>query len=62
MSTIHYHTCDHCGKKLDPMSDYEDLEIEMLTFKSVDLCLSCMEELERMVCAFVGKEKDDGET
>ena len=57
MATVHYKTCDHCGKKLDPMNDYEDLDIEILTIKTVDLCLSCEEELERMICTFVGKEK-----
>ena len=61
MATVHYKTCDRCGKKLDPMHDYEDCNIETpSTYVSVDLCESCAKQLDKMIGDFVGVCIEDG--
>ncbi|MBQ7913761.1 MAG: hypothetical protein IJ308_08515 [Clostridia bacterium] len=53
--------CDHCGKELDRMKDYDDISIEtMNSFYDTDLCADCRNELsermDKMVKEFIGKE------
>lgn len=47
--------CDHCGKVLDEMHDYVDIEIEARSWFKCDLCSGCMQELENIVLAFCEK-------
>lgn len=49
--------CDHCGKDIDPMIDYEDIHINM-DFKwiNADLCIDCLDELYKLVSDFVKKK------
>lgn len=57
MATVHYKTCDRCGKKLDPMHDYEDCNIETPSaYIPVDLCDGCERELIKMIGDFIGRE------
>lgn len=51
--------CDHCGKELDTMHDFDDLTIE-LDFKwtTADLCAECLDKLYDIVCDFL-KGKGD---
>lgn len=52
-------TCDHCGKGLDPMHDYTDMEIDdFIDWYEVDLCAECFHELNDIVLEFVNKKKD----
>ncbi len=50
--------CNHCGKKLDPLDDYidYDIDIEELSY-AVDLCKECrdemVEELDTVLTRFV---------
>lgn len=54
---VNYHTCDHCGKRLDTMNDYEDIDIQMTDwFSGVDLCADCFDELEKLVTDFIHRE------
>lgn len=55
MSIVNYHTCDHCGKKLDEMHDYVDYDIN--NFTQVDLCADCLRELENNIKQFLHREK-----
>lgn len=51
--------CDHCGKELDPMRDYVQVEIDIITttnYLVADLCEGCMVELENLMYKFVNKE------
>ena len=53
MRTV-YNTCDHCGKRLNDMTDYVEYDgLFNLIFESgiseVDLCSNCLEELKRIV-------------
>lgn len=45
--------CDHCGKTLDPMTDYigNEMEIQYDTI-TADLCAKCIETLEKQVKEF----------
>lgn len=54
--------CDHCGKELDIMKDFDDMTIE-LGYKWVecDLCDSCLEELYSKVYAFCNREEGEWE-
>lgn len=46
--------CDHCGKKLDPMSDYTDVTIEAAhKWINADLCTDCLEKLYLKIGEFV---------
>jgi len=50
--------CDHCGKELDEMHDYPDIEIDTIDeFLKCDLCKDCYEELSRTIRKFVHKER-----
>ena len=45
--------CDHCGKKLDIMKDFDDVQIEMAhNLTEADLCDECLDELYKVVCDF----------
>ena len=50
-------TCDHCGKELDEMKDYVDMEIDdFINWYEVDLCDECFHELDGIVRQYVNKE------
>ena len=59
MATVHYKTCDHCGKKLEPMVDYGDLQLELKTLIMCDLCADCLNEIEDIVCRFLRGAKEN---
>ena len=49
--------CDHCGKELDNMRDYVDVDIEFShIFVNADLCTDCFDELNEIVLKFCKKE------
>lgn len=49
-------TCDHCGKELDTMQDYTDMEIDdFIDWYEVDLCSECFRELDSVVRQYVNK-------
>ena len=54
--TIHYHTCDHCGKRVNEMKDYVEIEIEIKEFYTVDLCKDCFDKLDNVVRKFIKRE------
>lgn len=54
MSEVRYRVCDHCGKRIDGMKDYEDYSITR--FSQADLCTECFEELEKMIRAFLHRK------
>lgn len=48
--------CDHCGKEIDCIKDYTEIEIDDFNFdKEVDLCTTCYQELNDIVEKFVSK-------
>ena len=49
--------CDHCGKVLDEMHDYTEIEIDLPVgwWQDIDLCKECAEELCQLVGDFVKK-------
>ena len=48
--------CDHCGKELNEMHDYIDVEIDMgVSWLRTDLCQECMHELKELVYSFCEK-------
>lgn len=45
--------CDHCGKELDTMKDYNDTLVEIAYhWFNTDLCSDCLEELYDTICKF----------
>lgn len=45
--------CDHCGKVLDTMTDFDDVQIEAAhKWTTADLCAECLDKLYDLVCAF----------
>lgn len=49
--------CDHCGRVIDVMHDYDDLQIEMgHKWLIVDLCTECFDELYVLVSGYCKKE------
>lgn len=51
------YNCDHCGKELNPMKDYTEIEINDFDFvKEVDLCEYCFNELCNIVREFIGED------
>ena len=49
--------CDHCGKELDEMKDYTDMEIDSIKhFVKGDLCKDCVEIFDKMVREFLNKK------
>lgn len=54
--------CDHCGKHLDRMTDYEDINIELgHLWRQHDLCAECLEELKSLVDNFCDKHPTEKE-
>ena len=52
--------CDHCGKVIDPMADFDDTTIEMAhKWTTADLCAECLEELYDIVLAFCKQKGGD---
>lgn len=50
------YTCDHCGKEIDSMNDYTEMEINNFDFfAEVDLCKKCYQEVSDIVKKFVNK-------
>lgn len=48
--------CDHCGKELDTMRDFDDLTIEMNhKWLLTDLCAECLDKLYASVREFCKK-------
>ena len=48
--------CDHCGKELDTMHDFDDLTIEMEhKWLVTDLCAECLDKLYDSVYEFCKK-------
>lgn len=59
---VTYHKCDHCGKELNEMHDYVDVDIDAVGwFNGVDLCKECAEKLEKMVTSFLNRDSDEEE-
>ena len=57
-------TCDHCGAELDPMHDYDDIDIIIcspIPSNSADLCKKCFNELIDRVEKYLHPEKDKSE-
>lgn len=53
MKEIIYRCC-HCDKKLDPMNDYTEMELSFNTIPTeVDLCVSCANDLLKMIQDFL---------
>jgi hypothetical protein len=53
------YTCDHCGKELDEIRDYTDMEIrDFADYIETDLCTRCYDELSDMVLQYINKKKD----
>lgn len=49
-------TCDHCGKEIDEMKDYPEMQIDdFADFIEVDLCTECYDELNNMVLQYCNK-------
>jgi hypothetical protein len=49
--------CDHCGKEIDPMRDYDDLQIDMgHKWYDTDLCIECLDKLYDIVLNFCKKQ------
>ena len=50
-------TCDHCGKKINEMKDYPDIEFDTLNgCLEADLCSECYKEVSRIIEEFCFKE------
>ena len=46
-------TCDHCGKEMNSMNDYEDVEFDTFNeWFSTDLCLDCYREISHIIKQF----------
>lgn len=51
-------TCDHCGKELDGMNDYTDIQIDdFIDYVNVDLCLDCFRELNEIILRYVNQKQ-----
>ena len=45
--------CDHCGKEMDTMSDFDGVQIDMAhKWITADLCAECLDKLYDLVCNF----------
>ena len=61
MSKNKFVYCDHCGKTLDAMVDFDETTIEMAhKWTTVDLCNECLDKLYDIVCDFC-KQKGGAE-
>ena len=58
--------CDHCGKEIDTMRDYNDLQIDIgHKWYNTDLCIECLDKLYDIVLNFCKKQDhptEKGET
>ena len=53
--------CDHCGKELDTMRDFDDMQIEIAhKWTTTDLCVECLDKLYEIVRVFC-KQKGGAE-
>lgn len=50
-------TCDHCGKKLDDMKDFPDMEFDTSKWVTTDLCADCYAELSKIIEQFCNRSK-----
>ena len=52
-------TCDHCGKEIDGLTDFTDMQIDnFIDYVEVDLCNKCFHELNDIVLQYVNKKKE----
>lgn len=54
MKEIKYY-CNHCGKKLDIMNDYFDMEVafdSLVCEKHIDLCNDCFLNINNIISKF----------
>ena len=52
--------CDHCGKELDTIHDFDDIQIDMAhKWTTADLCAECLDKLYDLICDFC--ERKSGE-
>ena len=52
--------CDHCGKELNEMIDYVDIEIDALFyFHKADLCEQCYDNLNKIISEYINKPIGD---
>lgn len=49
--------CDHCGKVLNNMVDYPEIELFDIGCPASDLCKDCYKELQTLIRSFVRKEE-----
>lgn len=56
---IDKYVCDHCGKPLDEMEDYIEVNVEVWNEFEADLCANCIKELDRMALEFCKKEYEE---
>ncbi len=54
--------CDHCGKVLDTMIDYDDIIIDLSrsNWTTADLCAECLGKLFELVCDFCERKGGEG--
>ena len=55
-------TCDHCKKEVNEMHDYPNQEISFIGYETADLCADCINEMQRMINKFCGKEGNNDRT
>lgn len=52
--------CDHCGKELEAMHDYEDVDISVdRPLMNTDLCVECFDELCKQIERFCKAHNDE---
>lgn len=50
-------TCDHCGKELNEMHDYTEMQIDdFIDNIETDLCMECYEKLNGIILKYINKE------
>lgn len=51
--------CDRCGKELNTMRDFNDLQIDLgYKWTTVDLCAECLDKLYEVVCEFCTRRSE----
>ena len=51
------YVCDHCGKELNEMQDYTEMEIrDFADYVETDLCAKCYDELNNIVLQYCNKK------
>lgn len=51
------YTCDHCGKKMNEMTDYVDISFDIIdNWIHTDLCLECYEKISHIIKEFCSRE------